>query len=173
MYYSVRNRNLVLGSICLLVLLLQACGTVQHAAKLETGYSPPSGVKVRLGEIKNSTGRVYDVDVEAMLTDALTETLREQEMLAPDTDGAILLLDAEIVAYEKGDAFQRWLLPGLGPTVLEVHCELLDGNQVIGVADAKRTVDAGGAYTIGAWEGIYKDVAADIVEDVGAQLVKK
>jgi hypothetical protein len=44
---------------------------------------------------------------------------------------------------------------------------------VVGSADAKRTVDAGGGYTIGAWEGIYKDVATDIVDDVSAQLGKK
>jgi len=74
---------------------------------------------------------------------------------------------------KKGDAFQRWLWPGLGKTVLEVHCELQDGDRVVGRADAKRTVDAGGGYTIGAWKSIYNDVAADIVEDVSTQLGKK
>jgi hypothetical protein len=173
MYYSTGNRRLALGFVCLLALLVSACGTAQHAAKLETGYSPPSDVKIQLGEIKNSTGRVYDVDVETMLTDALTETLQKQEMLATGSEGDMLLLNAEIVAYEKGSAFGRWLMPGVGSTILEVHCELRDGNNVAGVADAKRTVDAGGGYTIGAWKSIYKDVAADIVGDISAQLNNK
>lgn len=33
--------------------------------------------------------------------------------------------------------------------------------------DAKRTVDAGGAYTIGAWETIFKNVADDVIVKLG------
>lgn len=36
--------------------------------------------------------------------------------------------------------------------------------------DAKRTVDAGGGYTIGAWETIFKSVADDIVTELGEQV---
>ena len=172
MYYSIRNHPFELGFTLLLVLLLSACGTAQHAAKLESGYSPPAYVTVQVGEIKNSTGRVYDVDLNAMLNDALTEALQNQKMLATSPGESVLILNAEILSYEKGNAFGRWLWPGVGSTLLEVHCELRDGDKVVGVADAKRTVDAGGGYTIGAWKGIYEDVAKDIVEDLSAQLRK-
>jgi hypothetical protein len=120
---TVRNRS-VLRFVCLLTLLISACGSIQHAAKLEPRYSPPSEAEIQLGEIKNGTGSVYDVDVETMLSDALTETLQEREMLTSGADGDTLVLNAEIVAYKKGDAFQRWLWFGLGQTLLDVHCEL-------------------------------------------------
>lgn len=72
----------------------------------------------------------------------------------------------------KGDAFQRWLVPGVGSTVLEVHAELREADRPVGAAGARRTVDAGGGYTIGVWESIFGQIAGDLTEDVAAQLRK-
>ena len=57
-----------------------------------------------------------------------------------------MILTADIVQYEKGDAFKRWLVPGWGATVLVVRGALYESdNRKVGSVDAKRTVDAGGA----------------------------
>ena len=77
-----------------------------------------------------------------------------------------------IEEYVKGDAFQRWLVPGVGSTVLEVHAELREADRPVGAAAARRPADAGGGYTIGAWKSIFGQIAGDLTEDVSAQLRK-
>jgi hypothetical protein len=62
-------------------------------------------------------------------------------------------------------------MPGWGATVLVVRGTLVDAdNRTVGSVEAKRTVEAGGGYTIGAWETIFRDVANDIVTRLGEQL---
>lgn len=73
------------------------------------------------------------------------------------------MTNCRILGYEKGDAFKRWLMPGWGSTVLTVQCDLLDSGSKVGNLEAERTVDAGGAYTVGAWEKVFKQVALDVV----------
>ncbi len=170
MFNQLTSRRIAAIVIGALLTLLTACGTVQHTAKLHEDYIPPSKATISLGEVKNATGRTYDVDIEAMFVAAMTEALKEEGLLAADTETAVLTLNAKITEYEKGDAFKRWMMVGYGSTVLEVHCDLLVGDQIIGVADARRTIDAGGAYSIGAWESVYGQVATDVVEDVSGQL---
>jgi len=67
-------------------------------------------------------------------------------------------------------AFQRWLRPGLGATVLEARRRLRAGERVVGQADARRTVDAGGAYTVGARETRDQGVAEDVARELAARL---
>ena len=82
-----------------------------------------------------------------------------------------LVLAADIVEYEPGDAFKRWLLPGWGATVLVVRGTLVDAEKrAVGSVEAKRTVEAGGGYTIGAWETVFRDIANDIVTKLREQL---
>ncbi len=64
-------------------------------------------------------------------------------------------------------------MPGVGSTVLEIHCDMKERGEVIGVADARRTVEAGDGYTIGAWRTVFSDVANDVVADVAGQLGKE
>ena len=125
---------------------------------------------IKLGGVSNETGRVYDVDIEAMLAEAMTEALKQEGLLASGVETSYLTLNVEIIEYAKGDAFKRWVWAGYGVTILEIHCDLLEGDQVIGVADARRTVDSGGGYTVGAWKYIYGQVAEDVVQDISAQL---
>ena len=51
--------------------------------------------------------------------------------------------------------------------VLVIEATLLDAQgSVDATAQANRSVDAGGGYTVGAWEDIFDDVAADLVADL-------
>ena len=158
------------AAILTLILLCSACGTSQHIARLNDDYTAPPGTKIAVGTITNSTGFEFDVDVVQMLTTALADALSKNDLLASDTDGSRIVLNARIVDYEKGDAFKRWLMPGYGSTRLRVQCDLVVGEKIVGSADTKRTVDAGGAYTIGAWQTIFKSTAEDLVKDVAANL---
>jgi len=80
-------------------------------------------------------------------------------------------MDVNIIEYRMGDAFKRWLWPGYGSTILVIEANLLDAEgNVDATAQANRSVDAGGGYTVGAWEKIFEDVAADLVSDLKASI---
>ncbi|MDH3280585.1 MAG: DUF4410 domain-containing protein [Gammaproteobacteria bacterium] len=166
-----RTNYLWKAGLCLVfIAALAACGTVRHEAQLESGYVPPALARVELGDVSNATGNSYDIDIETMLADALMERLAKENLLATTSDSEPLTLRVEIVEYAKGSATLRWLAPGAGKTVLEVRCELLDGEKIIGSADARRSVAWGGAYSAGAWKSIFRDVADDVVKDVATRL---
>jgi len=119
---------------------------------------------------QTGAGRVQFLSGD-MLADALGNALRERNLQWKGEATPKLVLAADIVEYEAGDAFKRWLLPGWGATVLVVRGTLVDAeSRKVGSVEAKRTVEAGGGYTIGAWETIFRDVANDIVTRLGEQL---
>ncbi|HZM34847.1 MAG TPA: hypothetical protein VFC18_10165 [Burkholderiales bacterium] len=153
------------------LLLATACGTVEHKIELDQQYSVKPGTKVVLGTVKNQTGQSFDIDVEKMLADAFSQALKERDLEWTGGDVPKLVLTAEIVQYVKGDAFKRWLMPGYGSTVLVVRGAIYESdNRKVGSVDAKRTVDAGGAYTVGAWQTIFKNVADDVIVKLGEQV---
>jgi len=156
---------------CLVVsVILAACGAVHHEIKLNDNYAPPAGTKIEVGTIENATGHVFDIKVDDMFREALTERLNAEDLLLVGTEGRKLVISSKIVEYEKGDAFKRWLLPGWGATVLSVQSDIIDGDRLVGAVEARRTVSAGGGYTVGAWKTIFDSVAADIVSDLRAKI---
>ena len=74
-------------SVTVLVsLVLSACGAVSHEATLLANYAPEPGSRIELGSITNATGQVPTVDdqvvnIEQLLTDALTEKLGRKDIL--------------------------------------------------------------------------------------------
>lgn len=153
------------------VVLLAACGTTQHSLKMEEQYVSYEDTRVAVGTVSNETGETFDVDVETMLRDALAENLKAHEIYCENAQDHDLTLNARVTEYKKGDAFKRWLLPGYGSTVLTVECELVDpAGKIIGTAEARRTVEGGGAYTIGAWQSVFSNVAHDVIDDLEGQV---
>jgi len=166
--------NLFVVSILIAVLTLSGCVSVKHKLDFESGYVPESGTMIEIGQVTNETGKTFEINVEQMLTDALTEKLRNENLLWVDQEAETnrLVLLSKIVEYAEGDAFKRWLLPGWGATILTVHGELRNGDQLVGTAKARRNVYAGGAYTIGAWKTVFSKVAEDIVDDLKEKIPK-
>jgi hypothetical protein len=149
------------------VLLLVACGTVEHSVKVEDQQAFGANTKVLVGDVVNKTGESFDIDVEDMLRQAMVDELAGENLLGQEGAPDVVTMNVNIVEYRKGDAFKRWLWPGYGSTVLVVEATLLDAEgNVDASARAHRSVDAGGGYTIGAWEKIFRDVASDLVSDL-------
>jgi hypothetical protein len=134
--------------------------------KLSPGYSMRPDAKIEVGSVVNQTGNSFDIEIEKMLADALTERLQKEDLLAMDGSSPKLVIQSKIIEYEKGDAFKRWLLPGWGSTVLTIQSDLMEGDKIVGTVEARRTVSFGGAYSIGAWETIFGSIADDIVKDL-------
>ncbi len=158
-------------------LALSGCGAVSHEATMLGNFVPDPGSRVEVGTVTNATGQAPKVDdevvnIEQLLSDALAEKLRREDLLWAGNPSRKLVLVTKIVEYEPGDAFKRWLLPGWGSTVVSVESELRDANQLVGTVRARRTVSFGGVYTIGAWRTIFASVADDVVSELRAKIRK-
>jgi Domain of unknown function (DUF4410) len=159
--------------IAVVALAASGCGSVSNSAQFESGFTPKADTRIEVGPVTNDTSQTFDVNIQQMFTDALTERLQTDNLLwtaAPPPDH--LIIATKIVEYDPGNAFKRWLLPGYGSTVITLHCELKDSTsgKLVGSVDAHRTVAFGGAYTIGAWKTIFASVAKDVVSDLRSQI---
>jgi hypothetical protein len=157
-----------------LTFFFTGCGTVQHNLNFQNNYAPPANTKIEVGSVTNQTGQTFnDVNVEQLLSDALAEALRKEDLLWAGGGSRKLVLTSKIAEYEPGNAFKRWLLPGWGSTVLTVQGDLKEGDRLVGSVEARRTVSIGGGYTIGAWRTIFASVANDMVSDLRSQIQKQ
>ena len=50
--------------------------------------------------------------------------------------------------------------------MLMIECDLMDGNDLIGSVKARRTVVAGGGFSIGAWKAVFRKVSKDVAKDL-------
>lgn len=169
---SSKRRLAQAASNAVLVLLLYGCGTVAHNINLQPNYAPTSGTTLEVGKVSNETGQSFEVNVEQLLTNALYNKLLSNELLWTDGQTHKLMLSCKIVEYEEGNAFKRGLLPGWGATVLAIQCDLKEGGRLVGSEDARRTVSAGGGFTIGAWRTIFNNLAEDVVKDLRTKIPK-
>jgi hypothetical protein len=153
------------------LLFLAACGTVEHSVRVEDQQAFGVTTKILVGEVANKTGESFDIDIAAMLRDAMVNELAKENLLGQQGASDLVTMNVNIIEYRKGDAFKRWLWPGYGSTVLVVEATLLDAEgNVDATAQANRSVDAGGGYTTGAWKEIFEDVAADLVADLKVKI---
>ena len=150
----------------LLMAVATGCGTVQHKVDFKSGYFPQTNTMIEVSSVTNETGETFDINIEKMLSNALAEALRDEELLWTGNESPKLVLESKIIEYKKGDAFKRWLLPGWGSTVLIIQSDLRDNNGIVGSVEAKRTVSIGGGYTIGAWKTVFASIAKDVVKDL-------
>lgn len=77
---------------------------------------------------------------------------------------ASLRLTGTITTFKKGNRFERYMVPGVGKTVLKAHVQFVDvaSGTVKLEKDVEGQVILGGAYhgdSIGATNGLAKDVA--------------
>ena len=172
-----KTRSSLTRLICLvastgIILAIYGCGTVEHKVILKDNYTPQTGTSIEVGKVTNASGQTFEVSVEQLLTEALIKKLQKEGMFPINGSTNKIVITSDIVEYDEGNAFKRWLLPGWGATVLSVHCDLKEGSQLVGSVEARRTVSAGGGYTIGAWRTIFESLAGDIVEDLQGKFPK-
>ena len=119
-------------------------------------------------EVVNETGESFEgIVVEEVLSQEIKGQL---SALGLDSgSGAPATMKVNIIQYEKGNAVARWIMPGLGKTILSVEGEILgaDGS-LIASSQATETVGAGGLYTIGAWKQVFEKVARSLATDLAA-----
>ncbi len=165
-----------LFSLIVCVSLLAGCASLQPEAKYETDLLSKHGASIEVGNVTAEEGKVFEADAVGMLREALDRELEHRQIRwAGDASAERFILKAMIINYEMGNAFKRWLLPGYGSTILEVKCDLVSGRDgsLAATLHHKRGVYMGGAFTIGAWKGIFDSVAADIANELETRLKGK
>lgn len=154
-------RNLFIFSATLIFAI--SCSTT---SSVELVGSKSSGIshKVINIEVTNKTGEVFDNDIEDMMKVALQNEL---EPYSGSDEIEEKSLEVLITQYSEGNAFGRWLAPGLGKTILTLEASLKDNSgTVVMQSQVTRSVGAGGGYTIGAWKKVFGDVAEELIKEM-------
>lgn len=170
---SFLHRFFIIAILGILLMATVGCETIHHEAKFESDFLPKPDTRVEVGTVTNETGQTFDIDISKMFMDALNEALGKEGLLwMGGSSGEHLIITSKIVEYKKGSAFLRWLMPGLGATVLSVKCELKETttDKIIASVKAQRSVWGGGLYTVGAWQTVLDSTAKDVVEELGSKI---
>lgn len=154
----------------LVVSTISGCSTTpQLKGSAESNLLPKRGAVVQIGNITTKTSKKFEVDVEKMLREALGKAIADQGLQwSGDPNAVRFIFNAEILDYEMGSAFGRWLVPGMAPTILAIRGELRDpkDDALAGALEHKRGVYVGGFYTIGAWRTIFQSVSNDVAKEL-------
>jgi hypothetical protein len=159
-------KKIILSSFLLAVIFLFTGCSAKHDIAFNNNYLHKADAKIQVGYITNNTSKTFDVNIEEMLKNSINQKLSQDNLLWLQETNPKLTLNVRILKYSKGNAFARWMMPGLGATVLTIEADLKDGESIVGTARANRTVAAGGAFTVGAWKAVFDDVALDLVNDL-------
>ncbi|MCU0571964.1 MAG: hypothetical protein MUC41_03115 [Syntrophobacteraceae bacterium] len=160
-----------LRTFCALVFLVSlvfGCGRARDEAPSPSVPAMRQDVRIRVVNVANKTGELFDVDAIGMLWNGIEESLRNKGLLwTGDADIPIMTLQAEILKYQKGSVFLRPVLPMWGKTYLTARCELLEGDRVVASAESSRTISAGKeGFSFDAWKEVYRMVAEDLVSQI-------
>ncbi len=154
----------------LLLMLCAFWGCASNKGELisEPTAAVRSDVKIRVADVSNDTGKLFDVDVIGLLWNGLEDGLKKRGMLAAGPSGdAPLQIKAHVLKYKKGNAIGRTLLPVGFSTVLYVRAELIQGATVLASAETKRDISFGeGAFARGMWKKVFEEVGEDLVKQL-------
>jgi uncharacterized protein DUF4410 len=148
------------------VLLLGGCfNTEQPALVTEPGVSLSTYKSSQVAPATNETGQTFDFDFATAFTQDLTAALQAKGYSVVDASApGVLVVQCSFVSYAPGNAFQRWLLPGLGESQATVKTTLADGKSGEPVADVVTTETVTGGFFggIGGYSSVLQTVANDV-----------
>jgi len=138
----------------------------------ETMYRQLPNVKMRVVDVSNDTEELFDVDVIGMLWSALDQSLKRRDMLwTGEAAYAPYTIKAEIIKYQKGSAWYRWVLPMWGKTYLTVKCDVIKDGSIFTTVEAQKEITIGdGTFTRGGWRKIFGEVAEDLIQQIAAKV---
>ena len=127
-----------------------------------------AGQTIGLLPIANVTGKALDPPADQIFNEYISGLFKEGKLLNVTNEPATVILKSKLIEYEPGNAFGRWLLPGLGTSVCTVDAEILEKGTglLVGRMQSRQTVSIGGAYSIGADTYICKRFADDLIKEI-------
>tara|TARA_B100000029_G_C17136756_1_gene800837 strand:- start:191 stop:694 length:504 start_codon:yes stop_codon:yes gene_type:complete len=147
-------------------IVVAGCSTTSNI-DLVNQDSMTSNFSVNSVTAKNESGQSFEIDIESLLETAVNQELSKQGL--SNRGGPSYALQVSIIQYKEGNAFARWMMPGMGKTVLSVEAILTNETGVaVAQSQATRSIGAGGGYTINAWSRVFNQVAEQLVEDLAS-----
>ena len=149
--------------VLLLSFALAGCAT--HGAMQLSDEARPLAADAAFQneEVKDASG--FDWGTERDRADIATslKAAIDWELTQANLAGTGCVLRTDIVRYEPGSAFKRWLMPGFGATRLNVAGRVFTREGVLVAAVPVERYLGFGGFTIGAWKDVFQDVAKEIV----------
>ena len=147
------------------------CSTKSSLEWLEPSIKIAPTDKFEIGEVTDQSGFVpaeSELEPAEAMKKALVTAMQRENLL-----GNEFKIDTTVLAYSPGNAFSRWLVPGMGATHLKTISYIYgkDGNKVAELP-VERKISAGGGFTIGAWREVFSEVAEEIVEVIQEKFLK-
>jgi hypothetical protein len=168
------------GATCFLLIALMlggfaACSGKRDEVSVEKSqmvFPVKQNVKIRVVDVSNDTGKIFDVDVIGMLWNGLDQSLRKRGLLWTEDSSVVpLRLEAHILKYSKGNVFARNLVPLWGKTELAVRCDLKEGDREVATIENKETISIGHeGLTVGAWRKIFTVVSEKVVNQLANKI---
>ena len=154
--------------VVVLIVFLSGCGATSFDSKVPESFSLRQGQTIEFLPIENVTGKTLDPPADQIFNEYMSGLLKDRKLLNVTPQPATVVLKCKLIEYEPGNAFGRWLLPGLGTSVCTVDAEILEKGTgaLVGRMQSRQTVSIGGAYSIGADVYICKRVADDLIKEI-------
>jgi uncharacterized lipoprotein YajG len=168
MFYLSRKIKFIAFIVVAMSLVIAGCATPGSEGPGKTLSLDPD-YKYTIKQITVADKDKFEVDPAKLLRTALEDSLRSKGILLDDASPQKhYAISAQILDYEMGNAFKRWLMPTYGSTILGVHTDVIDSEtgETVTYMEHRQTTAAGGLYSIGAWEQIFSTVANDITTDL-------
>lgn len=162
------KRAVLCVTLFCLFALTPGCGGKRSEIMDEPAARVPSSTQVRVIDVSNRTGQIFDVDVIGLLWNALDASLHARGALwTGDPAVSPLLLEATILKYEKGNVILRNLVPLMGESELKVQCTLRDGERVVATVETHESISIGsGALTLNGWRKVFQKAAEETVDQL-------
>jgi hypothetical protein len=158
-------------ALLLLVVLAVAPGCTHHEVKADFTGSPGPGAKIKVVDVSNDTGDLFDVDVIGLMWGAIEEALQKKGLLwTSDFTGPVLEMEVHIVKYQASNVVARNMLPFGASTLVAAQYELKNGGVKIASLKSNNYIAFGGSYRYGAWRKIFLQAAEDLVKELKMKL---
>lgn len=157
----------------LTIFSLTGCATSQSIVLSPADSTLPRD-NFKIGSFTNETSELSLSDYETYYRLELQSALKKKNINTVLEDSGEIVLNTRIVDYQAGNAFKRWLMPGWGKTVCAIQVDILDAaGKKKGAVGIRRSIGFGGAYTIGAYKTVFKDVAEAVAKQLDTKAVPK
>jgi len=161
-------KKLVLVVLAVAMVGMAGCSTKSAYTALPGAETVSPVGPFDVGETTDASGYKFGdnaekIDLAAAMGLALQTALNNSGISASPGK---YTLKTTITEYAPGNAFARWMLPGAGGTVLGVTCTVVDveTGKPLATLPVRRSIAAGGLYTVGAWKYVFEEVAGEIVK---------
>jgi hypothetical protein len=94
---------------------LSGCSVSTGTLRYGQRFTSQPNATLMLDKVTNVTGKTFDQSVVSLLRESMQAALTDKGLtLSTGVGSNNYLLDLQFTEYRPGNAFGRWLLPGLG-----------------------------------------------------------